>query len=792
MSDVRSQKSENRSQMTEVRSQKSEARNVFCSTVAMLVSYNVFRLRPSKTIPILSGRNRYEPRNHNRPAFCLLYSVVWLMSIVLLSLGSGCASHTQKAPVLARDIGDRNIIRSIDFVNNRAFKDKSLEKKVDFEVGDYLDPILADAYRRTIAEFYRKKGFAFVEVTLDSDKLEQGQVVYTIGEGPRVKIASVNFIGNDSIKTSSLKKAVKTKVKKRVFWPSYYVEEVPAEDVARLQNIYYERGFLDYNITARKEFTNGRRKVHISFEIDEGPTYTVGKTFLIGNKHFDDQKLLEGLKLEQGQVYNKRRADSHAREILKLYQESGFVDAAVEQRHVFVPDVNVVNVEFDISEGRQFRIGRVDITGNEQTQDKVVRRVLDEYGFTPGQLYNSDLAPKQGNGKLEEYVQRMTLAEEVIIRPVSPGNGADNRKDIKVDIKEGQTGSLMFAGGVSSDSDVIGQMVLEQRNFDITDWPESFGEFITGQAFKGAGQSLRLALEPGTRVSQYSVTFSEPYFRDKPLSLNVRGSSWEREMERRGGRRLYDEGRTKGYVGFEKRYENRWRRSVGFRVENVNVDSIYLYAPKEIKDIEGHTFLTGVRFGIGRDLTDDRFNPSKGYTFNAGYEQVTGDETFGILKGSCVGYRTLYEDLVERKTVLAMKFLAATTLSYAPPFEKFYAGGTGVYGIRGFDYRGVSTRGRQTIMASSERKAPIGSDWIFLSNAEVSVPLISDNFSALFFVDGGAIDTGKYRAAIGTGIQILIPQWSGPMPMRFEFAVPFMKDDEDETRVFSFSMRGLF
>jgi len=248
----------------------------------------------------------------------------------------------------------------------------------------------------------------------------------------------------------------------------------------------------------------------------------------------------------------------------------------------------------------------------------------------------------------------------------------------------------------------------------------------------------------------------------------------------------------KGYVGFEKRYEDHWRKSIGFRVENVDVDSLYLRAPQEIYDFEGDTFLAGVKLGIGRDLRDDRFNPSDGYTFNASYEQVSGDETFGILEGSCVGYRTLYEDLLERKTVLAMKLLGATTLSYAPPFEKFYGGGTGTYGIRGFDYRGISTRGLQTNPVSNIRKDPIGSDWIFLANAEVTVPLISDNFSALFFVDSGAIDSGKYRASVGTGIQIMIPHWFGPMPMRFEFATPFMKDDEDETRVFSFSVGGLF
>jgi outer membrane protein assembly factor BamA len=89
-----------------------------------------------------------------------------------------------------------------------------------------------------------------------------------------------------------------------------------------------------------------------------------------------------------------------------------------------------------------------------------------------------------------------------------------------------------------------------------------------------------------------------------------------------------------------------------------------------------------------------------------------------------------------------------------------------------------------------ERIDPIGSDWIFLANAEVTVPLIGENFFALFFVDSGTIDTGGYRASVGTGIQILIPQWFGPVPMRFELASPFMKDEQDETQVFSFSIGG--
>jgi outer membrane protein insertion porin family len=563
--------------------------------------------------------------------------------------------------------------------------------------------------------------------------------------------------------------------------PRYYVEEEPAEDVARLQNAYYDRGFLDYSIAARKEFTDSKNKVHITFEIEEGQAHTVEKIVFIGNRHFDEETLLVGLKLEEGQVYRGRRADSHAQRILKLYREQGFIDAVVEQRPQFLAVRGLVNVQFDIIEGRQFRIGRVNITGNEQTQDRVIRRVLDEYDFVPGQLYNADLAPKQGGGKLEEYVRRGALTEQAIISPVEPTSGAIDQKDLNVDIKEGQTGSIMFGGGFSSDSDVIGQLIYQQRNFDIRDLPESFGEFITGEAFKGAGQSLRIAAEPGMEVSQYSISFTEPYLRDKPISLDVLGSSWERYRE------SYDEQRTKGYVGIEKRYRSQWRNSIGVRAENVEVKDLYSDAPQEIIDAKGNNALAGVRIGVGRSLTDDRYNPSEGYTFDAGYEQVAGDEVFGIAQGSYIRYKTLHEDLLERKTVLATKVLLATTISDAPLFEKFYAGGTGTYGIRGFEYRGVSTRGLQTNVPSPKRFAPIGSDWIFLANAEVAVPLVGDNLAALFFVDSGTIDTGNYRASLGTGIQILIPQWFGPVPMRFEIAAPFMRDDADDTQVFSFS-----
>ena len=118
--------------------------------------------------------------------------------------------------------------------------------------------------------------------------------------------------------------------------------------------------------------------------------------------------------------------------------------------------------------------------------------------------------------------------------------------------------------------------------------------------------------------------------------------------------------------------------------------------------------------------------------------------------------------------------------------------------MRGFDYRGVSTRGYPTFPGtmvsdkSRKKKDPIGSDWIFLAGSEVAFPLASETFQGLLFVDSGTIDSAPYRVSVGTGLQILIPQWFGPVPMRFEFAMPVSKGDRDETRVFSFSVGRLF
>jgi outer membrane protein insertion porin family len=682
------------------------------------------------------------------------------------------------------------IIKSIEFEGNRKFKAHVLRERLGFQLGDRLDPFLAEGGRVTIMEVYRKVGYPSVKVTLDREKLADGHLLYLIEEGPRVQVSSIEFAGNDSFSARTLRQVIKLKQRKWLLWPTYYTEDAVKEDTDRLRDFYYGQGYLDYKITSQTEFNGDGSRVHVVFIIEEGPVYHIADIVFTGQTLRTAEQLQAKIKTKVGDVYKKPKADRDAREVANIYREQGYVDADVRQTPKFSPETEefLVVVTFTVREGKQFRIGQVEVTGNETTKDKAVRRILDEYGFTPGQLYNAKMAPKEGKGLLEKYVERGVISDQAMIRPVAPAPGADpNSRDARVDIKEGMTGMIRPGVGFSSDNGIIGQLIYDQRNFDITDTPQSWDEvFFPWKAWRGGGQRFSVRLEPGTKYSAYTVDFQDPYWNDQPITLDVQGRSWKWFRE------SWDESRLKGAFEFEQRLANYWRRSIGFRAENVRISDLDFDAPQEIRNVEGDSQLYGVRFGVGRTAVDDIYDPTAGLKTNLSYEQVMGSFAFGLLEGGATRYLTIHEDVLGRRTVLLGSVLAATTVGTAPPFEKFYAGGTGHYGIRGFEYRGVSRRGLQTNVPFPTRQDPIGSDWIFLAKSELIVPLIGQNFNGLFFLDSGTVDSGSYRVSIGAGIEIKIPQIFGNMPMRFELGFPLLKSEGDQTQVFSFSGGGLF
>jgi len=670
---------------------------------------------------------------------------------------------------------EHNLVRSISIKGNEKLKDLVLTKELSFKKGDYLDVFAARAGADAIREKYKKKGFPWAEVTLDEGAVMFGQVVYLVNEGPRPKITKVSFVGNNTFSDRQLQKTIKTKKKKLLFFSVYYDPDQLETDTEKLLEVYQRKSFLDAHVSSHVEFNENQSKAMVTFTIEEGPAYLVDSIHYIGNQFFTAEQLQAELKLRPDYFYSEAWADFDAKKIKSKYGEQGFIETTVNVKRQFLSDARV-SVEFDIIEGDRFRIGEVVITGNTTYQDRTIRRIMDEEGFTPGQWYNADIARGDGEGELEKIIKQSVVAETAAIEPTGD---APETRDALVTVTEGQTGSIMVGAGIGSDDGLMGQISLTQRNFDITDVPENFSDIFNGRGFRGAGQQFRIVASPGTEYSNYLVGFTEPYLYDRPIALSLTGSVFDRDRE------TYKEGRLAGTIGLEKRYDDDWRRGISFTAENVKVSDLDWDAPKDVLDVEGNNMLFGTRFNIRKITTDSRFLPSRGYNFDFGYEQFFGDEVFGILDGTYSRYFTLKEDLDELKTTLETKIHAGTTIGNTPTFERFYLGGIGSWALRGFEYRGVSPRGGP----SSE---PIGSDWAITGNAEIAVPLGSETFSWLFFHDLGFIDDGGPRASIGTGIQILIPQFFGPVPMRFELAAPYMKDDEDDTQAFSFSVGALF
>ncbi len=268
--------------------------------------------------------------------------------------------------------------------------------------------------------------------------MSSGKLVYNIKEGPRVKIDDVKFSGNKHLKSRELKKAIKTRTRTWVVFQKYYNEEELNEDVSKLQRVYQRKGFLTPKIEAQRQFNADKSKIRITFAIEEGIAYSVENTIFTGNQEYDSKKLYEQMTLLNGQTYNEQMAETDTKQIIKLYRETGFIDAKVERGIKFVSDKTVA-IEYTVKEGGRFRIGQITITGNEQTKDKVVRRVLDEYDFQPGKWYNGDIARGDGKGELEKNLQQIVLTERDGAT-ITPSGSTPGQKDAQVSIIEGKTG----------------------------------------------------------------------------------------------------------------------------------------------------------------------------------------------------------------------------------------------------------------------------------------------------------------------------------------------------------------
>lgn len=669
---------------------------------------------------------------------------------------------------------ERTVVSAIRFSGAAHFSETKLLGQVPQQVNQPLDWFAVRDGQEAVLAMYRDAGYSDVKISYNREEVDRtGELVYTIDEGRRTRVREINFSGNATFPTSELKRQIETKT---AWWP-FRTGALDADrleaDTVRVQGYHRDQGFLDARVTARAAVISDG-DLRVTFEIEEGERYRVEEIRFDGNTVFDTAELLAAIATKTGEFVKPPRVEQDVRILSNKYGELGYIYATARASRLFSDTPGLVRVTFTIDEGEQFRVGRVVVRGNARTKDKVVRRVLNLY--PPDDLFNLPEA-REAERRLVE--SRVFSSARVI--PVGDEPGV---RDAVIDVQESEKmGDLLFAVGVTSNSGLAGAITLDLQNFDIQDWPRSLGEFLRFRSFFGAGQRMRVELQPGREFSRFRVDFTEPFLFDRPLRFDASVYLFQR------GRDGYNESRMGGSVSLGKRFERGllrgWSGELALQVENVVVDDLDLFAARRIRRDEGHHFLASVKGSLVRDRTDSRFLPSTGDRLRLSYEQfglLGGEDVFGSATVGYSWYKTLATDLLDRKTVLQLRAEGGAIVGDAPVFERFYAGGIG--SMRGFKFRGIGER-------EGLDDNNVGGDYLVLLGAEYGFPLYGDNVRGHFFLDTGTAGQGTYRAALGFGMRMTI-NVLGPLPLEFNIAIPVSSDGGDDEQVFSFVIGGLF
>ncbi len=363
----------------------------------------------------------------------------------------------------------------------------------------------------------------------------------------------------------------------------------------------------------------------------------------------------------------------------------------------------------------------------------------------------------------------------------APGvpNYPEGTVDIFIDGQETQTGRLMVGVGVNSDAGVVGNIVVDERNFDWTRLPTSWEDVRNGTAFRGAGQRFRIDASPGSQVNRYLVTFQEPYLNGSPISLGLSGSYFDRRF------RDWDEQRLGGRISLGNSWVERDLSLIAsYRGENVNIRNPSTLAVPELSRVLGDNTLHGFKLTLINDTRDNQFLATQGHYFEIGGEQVIGSFDYPKVD---LDYRK-YFMLTERpdhsgRHVLSLSSTVGYTGTHTPIYENYFAGGFST--MRGFDFRGASPIDAGT-------GVELGGQFQWLNSVQYLFPITADDMlHGVVFCDFGTVERKveikDFRVAPGAGLRITVPAM-GPAPIALDFAWAVNHADFDDREVFSFSL----
>lgn len=685
---------------------------------------------------------------------------------------------------------ENEVLEGIVFSGIKNIGEREIKKDLRLRVGETFSQYYLKLDIESIKEKYVAKGYQFVDVQHRTKPGAKGFTLeYVVREGPRVTVDRIHFKGNDGLGDGRLEEVMKTK--ENVWYLSHaFVEKELEDDLERIKLLYRSEGWLDAQVFKEDvEYNAGRTEVEVTIRVEEGTRYQIKDIKISGHKLFTLEQILAVMKTKPGSPYVGRQLDKDLTAVRDLYGEQAYTQAEVKIDTPLAEEPGKVNLTLAIVENNKTYLDRISVQGNTKTRDKVVRRVLDVY---PGEEFNMkklkrSLAKLEGSG----YFQDVSFRTE--------DSGDPDHKNLIIDVKEASTGAIRLGGGYSSNFGVIGLIELTQRNFDIADPPKSFEDFLSGNAWAGAGQFFRLSAQPGANASRYGADFREPWFLGEPIGFSVSTFYFSKK------RQFYDETRWGGSIGFDKRFDAIEGLTVGinFRGERIEIGNFDSDAPEVAREVGGASTLLALEPWAELDTRDSSMFPTQGYDIrlNTTIAGLGGDYHF--LRADLVTEKffTMYKTESGGRHVLALVGRAGIVGPYGPAnsvpiFERYFAGGTG--SARGFRYR--------TISPLDDFGNPVGGDAIASVTSEYSLPIYRtemrgrdiDILRGAVWVDSANVekswhqfDPAHLRVSAGFGIRFSIPQL-GQVPIAIDIGFPLKKEEGDETQLVQLNLGSYF
>lgn len=398
--------------------------------------------------------------------------------------------------VLQVEVLENPIVNRVVFIGNRRTDDDKFTEEIQLEPRAVYTRSKAQADAQRIIEVYRRTGRFGATVVPKIKRLPQNRVdvVYEIDEGPRTGVRAVNFIGNESFSDAELRGAILTAPSR--WWNilesnDNYDPDRLEYDRQLLDEFYKKNGYADFSsLSAVAELTPDREAFIITFTVDEGPLYTFGNVDVNTTlSKLPGQLLRARVPIRTGQTFNSELLERAEESITFSTGVAGYAFVDVRPRLDLNRETRTVDVTFDVNEGPRVYVEEININGNTQTLDYVIRR---EMRLVEGDAFNRVLIDRS-----ERTVKGLGYFSEVTVEEV-PGTAPD-RSILNVNVTEQSTGSFQVGGGVSSNDNFIFNISVEQRNL------------------LGRGQYVLLNLQASQRTNQIQLSLTEPRFLGRRL-----------------------------------------------------------------------------------------------------------------------------------------------------------------------------------------------------------------------------------------------------------------------------------